>query len=211
MTIDRTFLRDFNKDALAALEKVASEHGVSIRQESGRFTDSNATIKFTLSAITSSGEVLKPEVQAFKRSAGQFGLHADDLGGTFIVNKTKYRLTGLKTRRPKYPITAERVYDGRSFKFPASSVSNVQRKGEGRRAAIESQKSREPLTEEIKAEFVDLACQLSPENISCDGERSRADIRKATVAIQRRWRGLEARIGRSVGESEAFGFESFGE
>jgi len=209
MKIDRAFLRDFNKDALAALEKVASEHGVSLRQGSARFTESNATLKFELSAITSSGEVLKPEVQAFKRSAERFGLHPDDLGGTFIVNKTKYRLTGLKTRRPKLPITADRVYDGRGFKFPASSVTNVQREGASRRAAIESQQAREPLTEEIKKQFVKLVCELSPENISWDGERSRADIRKATVAIKKQWRELEARIWRSVGESEAFGFENF--
>lgn len=125
MIIDRAFLRDFNKDAVAALEKVAAEHGVSLKQGTSRYSDTNATIKFELSAISTSGEVLTPEAQAFKRSADQFGLHADDLGGTFLARGTKYRITGLKTRRPKYPVTAERVSDGRSFKFPASSVSNV--------------------------------------------------------------------------------------
>jgi hypothetical protein len=205
--INKGFLKDFNKDALAALEKVAADYGVAIKQGGSRFTDTNANIKFELSAITSSGEVQTPEAQEFKRSAARFGLHPDDLGGTFTSQGTQYRITGLKTRRPKYPVTGARVSDGRTFKFPASSVTNVIQKNTGRRAAIASQKSREPLTEEIKSEFVTLACQLSPENISCDGERSRADVRKATAVINRKWAALEARIGQRVSESEAFAFE----
>lgn len=208
--IDRKFLRTFNDDAMAALERVAAEHGVRIKQMPGRFArdGSNATIKFELAAITASGEVLSPEAQAFKTHAERFGLSPSDLGGTFIHQGTQFRITGLKTRRPKFPISAERVSDGRGHKFPEMVVRNatITQKGVGRRAAIAAQKGE--LTPEIKREFVSLASQLSPENLSWDGERSGAEQKKAARRLNARWNELEAQIGRQVTESEAFGFEA---
>ena len=203
--MDRKILKAFNADAIAALEKIAGEHNLSIRSGTHRFSDSNATLKFELMDVTASGEVLTPEAEVFKLRASSYGLHCDDLGGTFVVNGTKYRITGLKTRRPKFPVSAVRVHDGRSFKFPVSSVSNVIQPGTGRRAAIKAQKG---LTDEIKREFVTLAGRLSPENISWDGERSASAVRKARAEINRRWRELEAQAGRKVSESDAYGFEA---
>lgn len=45
---------------------------------------------------------------------------------------------------------------------------------------------------------------LSPENLSWDGERSRAQIAKAGAALRRQLATLFAEIGRIVSESEAF-------
>ncbi|MGH0004295.1 hypothetical protein ACQU0X_29860 [Pseudovibrio ascidiaceicola] len=38
------------------------------------------------------------------------------------LKKEHFRITGLDTRRPKYPITAARISDGRSFKFSPEQV-----------------------------------------------------------------------------------------
>lgn len=208
MTIDRKFLKTFNADAMKALERVAAEHGVRITQAPGRFArdGSNATIKFELAAITTSGEVLSKDAQAFKTHAERYGLSPDDLGGTFTHQGEQFRIVGLRTRRPKFPISAERVSDGRGFKFPENVLRNAEitRKGVGRRAAIAAQKGE--LTPEIKREFVSLASQLSPENLSWDGERSATETRKAAARLNRRWNELEKEIGRQVTESEAWGF-----
>jgi hypothetical protein len=204
--MDKQSLRSFNADAIKALEKVAAEHGMSIRPGTSRFGSANATLKFELSDIASDGEVLTPEAQAFKTNATRYGLSPDDLYGTFNFQGNQFRITGIKTRRPKFPISAENVKTGRMHKFTESSLRNVSvtKKGTGRRAAIAAQKGE--LTSDIRREFLSLASQLSPENVSWDGERSAAETRKATSRLNARWNELEKQVGRQVSESEAFGF-----
>lgn len=206
--MDRKALRSFNADAIKALEGIAAEHGMSIRPGRHSFNEANATLKFDLSDITSSGEVLTPEAQAFKLNAALYGLSPDDLYGTFTFRGEQFRLTGLKTRRPKFPISAEKVSTGRPHKFTEDSLRNttVTRKGVGRRAAIAAQKGE--LTSDAKREFLSLVGQMSPENVSWDGERSASETRVALSNLNKRWRELEIEIGRKVSESEAFGFRA---
>ena len=82
----------------------------------------NGTLKFEMATVTSDGDVLTPEAQAFKTLAHKYGFEPEDLGTVFRYQGTDYRITGLKTRRPKFPISAERVSDGRGFKFPVFAV-----------------------------------------------------------------------------------------
>ena len=60
------------------------------------------------------------------------------------------------------------------------------------------------LTIELKSEFCDLAGQLSPENLSCDGELSRAQVNKRYTALMKQWRALEKQAGQSVSEDDAW-------
>ena len=183
---------------------------MSIKAGSSRYGSANATLKFELSDVTLDGEVLTPEAQAFKQKAARYGLHPDDLYGTFNFGKKQYRITGLKTRRPKFPICAENVKTGRAHKFPESVMRSVSitQTGTGRRAAINAQKGE--LTANIKREFHSLANQLSPENLSWDSERSAVEQREAASRIRTRWSEVEKQIGRQVSESEALGFHNYG-
>ena len=201
--MDRKTLRAFNADAISALEKIADEHNMSIRPGTHRFTDANATLKFELMDVTASGDVLSPEAEAWKLHATRYGFHPDDLGGTFVSRGVTFEITGLKTRRPKYPVSAKNLTTGKPHKFPAELVRDIRQKGTGRRAAIQAQKG---LTPEIKRQFVSLAGQLSPENLHCDGEISAAQARKKGRDLMRQWRELEAQAGVKVSESEAWGF-----
>lgn len=49
-----------------------------------------------------------------------------------------------------------------------------------------------------------IFCNLSPENLSCDGEISRAAVQQRYAAYQRKLRGLYAALGRTVSESESY-------
>lgn len=65
----------------------------------------------------------------------------------------------------------------------------------------------EELTEiEIKARFLALTCQLSPENLSCDGELSRDEVERRRRRIRADWADLEKQFGRKVTEDQATGF-----
>lgn len=56
----------------------------------------------------------------------------------------------------------------------------------------------------LKEQFLQLASQLSPENLTCDGELSRAAVANRRKSLQRQWNALEQRIGRKVTESEVW-------
>ena len=51
-----------------------------------------------------------------------FGLKPSDYGRTFKACGETFRIVAINPNRPKYPISVERVADGRGFKFPAEEV-----------------------------------------------------------------------------------------
>jgi len=60
------------------------------------------------------------------------------------------------------------------------------------------------LTLELKRQFSSLAAQLSPENLSCDGELSRAKIASRHRALTKQWKALEKAAGQTVSEDETY-------
>lgn len=57
---------------------------------------------------------------------------------------------------------------------------------------------------EIMGRFKQLACMLSPENLSCDGELSRTETDRRYRAFTKEWHGLEQILGRTVTEDEVW-------
>ena len=118
-TINRKNIRTIEKDALAALEAVAAKHGLAINVVGGSF---DATVyKCRLSFAVKGDNGIPAD---FARNAVRLGLPADCFVKTFTTFGGKsYRITGLNLRRRKYPVSAERVQDGKNFKFPVSQVT----------------------------------------------------------------------------------------
>ena len=65
----------------------------------------------------------------------------------------------------------------------------------------------ERLTDAIKGEFSDLANQLSPENLACDGMCSAAKANSRKKEILAQWKKLEQRIGMKVTEDMVYGWD----
>lgn len=63
---------------------------------------------------------------------------------------------------------------------------------------------RRHLTPDELREFLNLASALEPENLYCDGERSRTAARRVAASLRARWRALEAKVGRKVDEGEVW-------
>jgi len=61
------------------------------------------------------------------------------------------------------------------------------------------------MNKEIQEQFMRLANALSPENLHCDGEISRAEANRKYTLLKTRWHLLEAQVGRTVTESEVIG------
>lgn len=60
----------------------------------------------------------------------------------------------------------------------------------------------QPLSPEMLGRFLTLACELSPENLHCDGEISLAEANRKYRRLMQNWRALEQAIGRTVSEDE---------
>lgn len=58
---------------------------------------------------------------------------------------------------------------------------------------------------EIISDLQDIECQLSPENLSCDGERSRADTKRAERALLAKKAALIKELGREPTDQEIYG------
>ena len=55
--------------------------------------------------------------------------------------------------------------------------------------------------------FVDLATQLSPEWLTCDGELSRREVNRRYAKLQKQWHALERQAGRAVTEDEVWAWD----
>jgi len=55
---------------------------------------------------------------------------------------------------------------------------------------------------EIQERFERLVCELSPENLCCDGELSKTQVRAKLAGIRREWKALQKLAGRLVTRSE---------
>lgn len=129
--IDRQFVKSFVHDAEQALEAVAKQYGVRVAYKSASYAHSglNSTVRFDVTAPDpSTGQCLSREAQDFVTHCGRYGFEPSDLGRSFATRGVAYTITGLHTKRHKYPISAERNYDGKPFKFPAGAI-NLKQEG----------------------------------------------------------------------------------
>jgi len=120
--INRKTARQIGDDAMAALDEVANKHGLSVTQKGGSYDNSHFTFKADFSVMNEDGMALTQEAKDLQQLYKQYGFMENPLGQTFKSHGEEFRITGLKVRATKHPITAERVRDGRGFKFPADNV-----------------------------------------------------------------------------------------
>ena len=68
------------------------------------------------------GSTLDLERMLFEALAEEYGLSPEDFGREFSTGSERFRVAGIDPRRPKYPISATRVPDGKGYKFTAENV-----------------------------------------------------------------------------------------
>jgi hypothetical protein len=109
---------------MQACLKVAETHGLTV--EGGELSDIDLRhgfdISFRVGIPMEDGAIYSPEKALFEVLAPHFGLEPSDYGQTFRSRGDLYRIVAINPNRPKYPISTERVSDGRGFKMPAENV-----------------------------------------------------------------------------------------
>lgn len=118
-------------EMLRACEVVAARHGLVVEPRDITSVDLRwgFDVTFRVSIPLPDGRALDPERLRFEALAEAFGLSRADYGRQFSTGREHFRITGIDPRRPKYPVSAERIPDGQGFKFTAEQVALLLQKG----------------------------------------------------------------------------------
>jgi len=113
------------RDLLAACKQVAETHGLTV--EGGDLSDIDLRhgfgIQFRVGIPLPDGSLFSHDKALFDVLAPSFGLESSDHGRIFRTGGEAFRIMAINPNRPKYPINAERLADGRGFKFSADNVA----------------------------------------------------------------------------------------
>lgn len=127
-TMDRTSFRQVQAEAMKALQTVAEQFGLTVSPNCGMIdtTRGICTLKFDflVRTETADGEVLDRKAIDFQTYAPQFDLETTDLHREFVFRGERYRVVGLTPRSFKFPVIAEKLSSGQTFKFPVETVKN---------------------------------------------------------------------------------------
>lgn len=114
---------------LEVCRKIAADHGLVIESAGWRGLNSGLSFEpmFRVSVPASDGTAFNLERDMFEFLAARYGLAPSDLGREFSTGSERFRITGIDPKRPRYPISAERIPDRRGFKFTAENVARLLR------------------------------------------------------------------------------------
>lgn len=112
-------------EMLKACAEVAAKHGLAAEGLGIQGMDLRWHFEFgvRVSIPLPDGSTLDPEQMLFEALAEEFGLSPDDFGREFSTGLERFRVAGIDPRRPKYPISATRIPDGKGYKFTAENVA----------------------------------------------------------------------------------------
>lgn len=112
-------------DMLKACQDVAARRGLLVEAQDMTGVDLrwgfDAT--FRVSIPLPDGTALDPERLRFEALVEAFGLSPADYSRQFSAGRELFRIMGIDPRRPKYPVSAERIPDGQGFKFTSEQVA----------------------------------------------------------------------------------------
>jgi hypothetical protein len=121
---DRTKVKLIRNRINETLESLGEELGITFEAGNASFSEKNGNFK--LNMVIGSGEEASEnsaEAEDFRRHAVLWGLSPDDLGKTVTnFDGDQFVIVGAKPRSKKYPILAQKISDGKTYKLPVNMV-----------------------------------------------------------------------------------------
>jgi len=110
---------------LEACRKIAADHGLVVESAGWHGMDAGFAFEpaFRVSIPASDGTAFNLEKDRFEFLAEHYGLLPSDFDREFRTGNDRFRITGIDPKRPRYPISAERIPDRKGFKFAAENVA----------------------------------------------------------------------------------------
>jgi hypothetical protein len=119
------------REMLKACQEIAARHGLVFETQDITGVDLRwgFDAAFRLSIPLPDGSALDLERLRFEALAEAFGLSPADYGRKFATGRELFKITGIDPRRPKYPVSADRIPDGQGFTFTSDQVALLLQKG----------------------------------------------------------------------------------
>ena len=137
---DKTNLKTLHAELRTAVEAIAAKHGIVAIDRSGSYSPDGSeytqgfrfrTVPTSqpiqtadkIAVVPASGLPTTVEARLFAADATQIGLDASDYHRTFTFRGNQYRVLGIKLNRFKFPVSVERLPDGKKFKMPVHFIN----------------------------------------------------------------------------------------
>jgi hypothetical protein len=124
-TLDTDTVKIIQANVLLALEEIEQNYGISFSSKGARFSPSSCVFKIEASIVDDSGVAKNIEREDFSIYASMYGLNPQDLDKVFAINGDPYQIAGISPRKPKYPVIAVKLSNGKKYKFSAMTVKNL--------------------------------------------------------------------------------------
>lgn len=189
---DREFLKQVRPEIEAALKQLGEKYGLKITAGNASFSDVLTTFKIELAVVGQDGTAASHEAQAFIAHSPLLGLKKEDLGREFKYGSRTFKLVGYAPRKRKAPMIVEA--DGKKYGLPIEAV----------KACLGAVGPKRPDAEIIK-DLQRVECDLSPENLTCDGELSQSAVARKGASLRAERARLVKELGREPTQKELFG------
>ena len=119
--ITRSTLKQLRPAIESALADVEKNFGIKLKLANCKYTSVDFTFQLK-GEVLDTGDGESVAERDWKTYSAEFGLDTVKFGSVFESSGRRFRITGIKITRPKYPVSAVDVSTGKGFKFPVSSV-----------------------------------------------------------------------------------------
>ena len=106
----------FSDTVMSMLQAFGRKAGLEVTRESGRYSANTFTMKISFRVLAKDGSGKPAD---FDTKALRAGIFNDCWGKTFSQGGKTYKILDIKPRNRTYPVIAEDVRSGKSYKFPA--------------------------------------------------------------------------------------------
>lgn len=118
--MDKSEAKKITESLQALLTDALAKQGYNVAFNGGVFTQDSFNPKIT---ISKAGDDL--DKKEFERNAHLFGLKPEHYGKQITYGGSTFVLVGLNPGRPRFPVSVERVPDGKKFKLTESSLKQL--------------------------------------------------------------------------------------
>jgi hypothetical protein len=117
-------VRSILDECEAALKPIAEKHGLTLDRKGRTYRPDALPVmfQFLIKQLDANGNEMDSRAKDFIKYAASYGLKESDFLAEFHSNGEVFRIVGFKPKARKYPVLAEKVRDGKTYKFPAERV-----------------------------------------------------------------------------------------
>jgi hypothetical protein len=115
-------LRDALQEAAKGVEQA---HGVKVRFGNASYSSDNCCFKVEVMDLSANGTPIRREATTLGKLAEVYGLPKDAVGKEVVIGRGRFRLVGLNTKAQRFPVLAECLASGKTYKFALADVQRA--------------------------------------------------------------------------------------